>query len=119
MTNDELLLGISKIIDAKLDPIKEDIRSLKADVNELKGTHTALERKFNDLMKEVISIKLFQENVLLPRLRIIEACYASTYGEYESDVEQLNALRTDVKLLQTVVRNHEDRIQNLEKLQRA
>lgn len=54
MTDNELLLSISDMLDKKLKPV-------------------------NDRLKK---IELTQENDILPRLQNIEACYLSTYKRY-------------------------------------
>ena len=57
MTDNELLLAISDMMDKKLkselQPIKNDLENVKNDVEQ---------------------VKLFQENTLLPQLQNIESC---------------------------------------------
>lgn len=57
MTDNELLLAISEMMDtklkSKLQPLKNDLQSVKDEVHQ---------------------IKLYQENVILPRLNTIEFC---------------------------------------------
>ena len=62
MTDNELLLAISDM----LDPIREDIQEMKSRVKK---------------------IEIMQENELLPRLSTIESCYTSTYDRYKDNVE--------------------------------
>lgn len=64
MTDNELLLALSDMIDSKLQPIKNDIRD----------------------------IKITQENDILPRLQNIEACYTSTYKRYISGINQIESM---------------------------
>ena len=61
MTDNELLLAISDMLDKKLKPV-------------------------NDRLKK---IELTQENDILPRLQNIEACYTSTYNRYEKGSEEI------------------------------
>lgn len=56
MTDNELLLAISDMLDKKLKPV-------------------------NDRLKK---IELTQENDILPRLQNIESCYTSTYKRYQT-----------------------------------
>lgn len=65
MTDNELLLAISDMLDSKLKPIKEDIQFLK----------------------------LQNENEILPRLQNIESCYTSTYNRYKSGEVFVKLLR--------------------------
>ena len=51
MTDNELLLAISNMMDEKLEPVKDDVKSTR----------------------------ILIENDILPRLQNIEACYTSTY----------------------------------------
>lgn len=55
MTDNELLLAMSDMLDKKLKPV-------------------------NDRLKK---IELTQENDILPRLQNIEACYTCTYKRYQ------------------------------------
>ncbi len=62
MIDNELLLAISNMLDKKLHselkPIRNDLQSTK---------------------NEVHQIKLYQENVILPRLETMESAYIDTY----------------------------------------
>lgn len=85
MTDNELLLAISDMMDKKLQPIKEDIKSLK----------------------------MQNENDILPRLQNIESCYTSTYRRYASGVGQLEAIQQDIELLKKVVSEHSEKLQKI------
>lgn len=85
MTDNELLLAISDMMDKKLKPI-------------------------NDKLKQ---IELTQENDILPRLQNIEACYTSTYKRYQSGTEQIDAMQTDIDIMKKVIREHSERLQKL------
>lgn len=83
MTDNELLLAISNLLDKKLQPIKDDIQLLK----------------------------LQHENDILPRLQNIEACYTSTYNRYKSGVSQIEAMQTDIEVMKSVIREHSEKLQ--------
>ena len=51
MTDNELLLAISNIVQSQVDPLKHDIRD----------------------------VQLMLENEVMPRLNTMESCYTSTY----------------------------------------
>ena len=85
MTNNELLLAISDMLDKKLLPI-------------------------NDRLKK---IELSQENDILPRLQNIESCYTSTYNRYQIGVEQINAMLSDIQVMKSVLREHSEKLQHL------
>lgn len=85
MTDNELLLAMSNLLDKKLQPLKEDIQLLK----------------------------LQNENEILPRLQNIEACYTSTYNRYKSGVSQIEAMQADIEVMKSVIREHSEKLQKL------
>ena len=96
MTDNELLLAISDSFDKKLkaemQPIRNDLQDLKNHVN---------------------NIKLFQENVILPRLNTIESCYTDTYKRYKSGTEEIEAMKSDVNVIKSVIKEHSDKLQKI------
>lgn len=74
MTDNELLLAISDM----LDPIREDIQEMKSRVKK---------------------IEIMQENELLPRLSTIESCYTSTYDRYKDNVETYESMKQDISII--------------------
>lgn len=78
----EDLLAISQLLDAKLKPIEDRTKG----------------------------IELLLENDVLPRLQNIESCYTSTYRRYQSGIEQIEAIKTDVDLLKQVVTEHSGKL---------
>lgn len=88
MTDNELLLAISNM----LDPIKEDIQDIK------------------DRVKK---IELAQENMVLPRLNTIESCYTSTYGRYKDNVETYESMKQDISIIKRVVAEHSEKLQKI------
>ena len=138
MTDNELLLAISNMMDKKLDsrlkPIENDIKSLKGDVSELKNDVSGLKSDVSELKNDVSvlksnvsnlnnevttlkgelhNVKLFQENVILPRLNTIEACYTSTYDRYKNYAERMEANFDDTELLKKVVEEHSKKLQKI------
>ena len=140
MTNYELLLEMSNMMDRKLNPIKEDIRELKEDVAvlkedvavlkedvavlkedvaELKEDVSVLKEGYSRLEKEVRDIRLTQENDVLPRLQNIESCYISTFKRYADGILRMDSLQSDMDVVKMVVTEHSEKIQNLQKWQVA
>lgn len=88
MSDNELLLEISKM----LDPIREDI---------------------NEIKSRVKKIELTQENRILPRLNTIEACYTSTFDRYKDSVEDYEAMKQDIDIMKKVITEHSQKLQKL------
>lgn len=85
MSNNELLLAMSEMMDKKLEAIKN----------------------------EVHNTKLLIENDVLPRLNTIESCYTSTYRRYSSGIDELEALSTDVSIMKKVIMEHSEKLQKI------
>ena len=85
MTDNELLLAISDMMDRKLKPINAKLRQ----------------------------IELTQENDILPRLQNIEACYTNTCKRYQSGTEKIDAMQRDIDIMKKVIREHSERLQKL------
>lgn len=83
MTNSELLLTISGILDKKLEPIKNDIHFLK----------------------------LQNENDILPRLQNMESCYTTTYNRYKNGVSQMETIQDDMDIIKKVITEHSKKLQ--------
>lgn len=96
MTDNELLLAISEMMDTKL---KSELQPLKNDLQSVKN--------------EVHQIKLYQENVILPRLNTIESCYTDTYNRYKDYADKMDAAFADIELLKKVVSEHSEKLQKL------
>lgn len=88
MTDNEMLLAISNM----LDPIKEDIQEIKTRVKK---------------------IEITQENEILPRLNTIESCYTSTYDKYKDNVETYETMKQDISIIKKVVAEHSEKLQKL------
>ena len=138
MTNDELLLAMSNMMDKKfkseLQPIKNDIHDMKCritvlesgmqdvknDIRDLQNGMqdincrlTVIESDLADVKNEIHMIKLCQENVILPRLNTIESCYTDTYHRYKDNADKMESTYSDVELLKRVVSEHSERLQKL------
>ena len=96
MIDNELLLAISNMMDKKLDsrlkPIEDSIQEVR---------------------NEVRNVKLFQENVLLPRLNTMETWYTSTYDRYKKYADRMEANFDDTELLKKVVTEHSEKLQKI------
>jgi len=123
MTDNEFLLAISNM----LNPIRKDVSELRAEITELGGKVTSLEGKVASLGREIDEIReevreigervrkveLTQENVVLPRLQNIEACYMSTFERYKNGVEEHEQIKDNVSLLAQVVMEHSEKLKRI------
>ena len=63
------------------------------------------------LKNELQRVKLFQENIIMPRLNDIEVCYTSTYQRYKDHADRMEQTYEDVALLKKVVASHSEMLQ--------
>lgn len=106
MTDNELLLAISNMMDVKLEPVTKDIQGMKEDINGMK-------KDIDEVKDRVKNIELTQENKILPRLNTIEACYTSTYDRYKDSVGDYEAMKQDISILKKVVAEHSEKLQKI------
>ena len=90
MTDNELLLAISDMMDKKLDarlnPIESRIKRIEVDL---------------------------LENNVIPRLNTIESCYTSTFDRYKDSVDDYESLKQDIAIIKKVVAEHTQKLQRL------
>ncbi len=119
-------------LDARLKPIEHELKGLRAEVDDLRaevgglrtevdglrtevdGLRTevdGLRVEVDTLKTEIHQIKLFQENIIMPRLNDIEACYTSTYQRYKDHADRMEQTYEDVALLKKVVASHSEMLQ--------
>lgn len=130
LTNEDLL-AISQIVDRRLEiklkPMEKDISTLNEKVDALDKKVDSLEEKVNSLdegfhiLNERVesleiglhNVRLFQENVILPRLNTIESCYLDTFKRYQKNADKMEIVYEDVDLLKKVVSDHSEKLQKL------
>ena len=131
MTDNELLLALSGMLDkklkAELQPIKNELQTMKDDIADMKGEIADMKGEIADIRNEIASIKsnmlimqneirqikLCQENIILPRLNTIESCYSDTFNRYRTYADKMDSVFEDVELLKTVVTHHSEKLQKL------
>ncbi len=131
MTDNELLLALSGMLDkklkAELQPIKNELQTMKDDIAGMKGEIADIKNDIAGMKGEIASIKsnmlimqneirqikLCQENIILPRLDTIESCYSDTFNRYRTYADKMDSVFEDVELLKTVVTHHSEKLQKL------
>lgn len=90
MTDNELLLAISEMLDKKLDarlnPIENRIKRIEVDI---------------------------LESQVIPRLNTIESCYTSTFDRYKDNVEDYEAIKQDISIIKNVITEHSEKSNKL------
>lgn len=85
MTDNELLLAISQIMDKKLEPIKSELNK----------------------------INLALENEIRPDIKLLAENYLPAAKRYENASNELDAMKTDIDILKKVVTEHSEKFQKI------
>ena len=96
MTDNELLLAISDMMDKKL---KSELQPIK--------------NRLDRIENNVTNISLKLENEIQPQLDTITSCYSDTYNRYKDYADKMEAVFDDVELLKKVVQEHSIKLQNM------
>ena len=110
MTNNELLLAISDMMDkklkseiqAELQPLKDDISHIKGDINYMKSDINHLNNDvsniksdINHLNDDINSIKMHLENVTDKNIQLLAENYVPAAKRYEKANAKIEAMQTD------------------------
>ena len=113
MTDEQMLLAISNMMDAKLKPVHNEIQAVKTGLQtEIQAVKADLQAVKADLQ----AVKISQENVILPRLEEIESCYTDTYKRYQNGIDKIDAMEIDINNLKKVTLQHSEAIAKLQKM---
>lgn len=118
MNNNELLLEISQLLDAKLQSTEkrlgEEIRQVRTELQgETRQVKTELQGEMQQIKADLAQVQITLENGVIPRLQNIEECYTSTYDRYRIEAEKVNALEADVNILKKVVHEHSEKLKQI------
>ena len=91
MTNEELLVAMSNMMDQRLD---EKLEPLKKDMSEVKD--------------RVTNIELNIENHIRPRIITLCDAYGTQFDRYSISIESHEKMKTDIEVLKSIVSRHFD-----------
>ena len=129
MTDNELLLSISNIMDTKLNCFESrmdkrfDALDKKMDtveeklnrrIDEVEVRIDKVEENLNkvedSLNAKIHKTNLLIENQVLPRIKEIESCYLSTFERYQQEGTKIEQLQLDVNIIKDVLIEHGEKI---------
>lgn len=137
MTDNEVILTLSHLLEPvitqitdiknRLDTIESKIITIEGKIESMQGTIEimqdtiktmqddikTMQGDIRDLKDRTRKIELTQENIILPRLQNIEACYTSTFEKYKNSVDEHESMKQDISILKTVVTEHSLKLQRI------
>ena len=97
----------------EIQSVRAEVQDLRAELQEVKADVQTLKAEVQTLKDEMHRIKLYQENVIMPRINTIEACYTDTFKRYAMYVEKMESTFQDVEMLKIVVAEHSEQLKKL------
>ena len=107
------LKGDVEVLKNEVHELKEDMHEVKSDIEALKSDVQVLQDDMQGVKDKLHLMKLYQENMITPRLDTIESCYTGTYHRYQNDAEKMENAFDDIDLLKKVVTEHSEKLQKL------
>ena len=100
-------------VENDLQAVKNEVQTVKNEVQTVKNEVQAVKNEVQAVKDDVHHMKLYQENIIMPRLNTIESCYTDTYGRYRNYSDKMEAAFEDIELLKRVVSEHSMKLQAL------
>ena len=141
MTDQELLQAIGQVVEAKMEPIRQDIHELKADVQglkadvetlktdvqglrvdvetlktdvqELKVGYTSLDKQVSTLKEQVTNVRLYLENEQKRTLNLLLEGQQALWDRFVPH-EEFDPLEDRTEVLALTVQRHSQEIRELQ-----
>lgn len=119
MTNEELLVAMSNMMDQRLDeklePLKKDMSEVKDRVTNIENRVTNIEDRVTNIETQVTKIKnrvtnieLDIENDIRPGIITLCDAYGKQFDRYSISIESHEKMKTDIEVLKSIVSRHFD-----------
>lgn len=94
MSDNELLLALSDIMDKKLMPIDDRLSKME-----------------NDMNSGLNKIKIILENEIRPDIKLLAENYLPSATRYEKATFEFEVMKNDIELVKKVVIEHSEKLQ--------
>lgn len=129
MTNEELLVAMSNMMDQKLgstvsdmvdqklkatmsdmmeQKLDEKLEPLKKDMSEVKDRVTNMETQITNIKDRVTNIELNIENDIRPGIITLCDAYGTQFDRYSISIESHEKMKTDIEVMKSIVSRHFD-----------
>lgn len=103
MTDNELLLAISNIMDKKIRPLEKRMDSLEKTIVDTK----------NELKNDIRRIDITVENNIQKSIDILSENYLPAAKRFEKTSDTIEAMQADIDTLKKVVIEHSEKLQKI------
>ena len=126
MTNEELLVAMSNMMDQRLDeklePLKKDMSEVKDRVTNIENRVTNIENRVTNIENRVTNIEnrvtnienrvtnieLDIENDIRPGIITLCDAYGTQFDRYSISIESHEKMKTDIEVMKSIVSRHFD-----------
>lgn len=126
MTNEELLVAMSNMMDQRLDeklePLKKDMSEVKDRVTNIENRVTNIENRvtniedrvtnmetqITNIKDRVTNIEIDIENDIRPGIITLCDAYGTQFDRYSISIESHEKMKTDIEVMKSIVSRHFD-----------
>lgn len=126
MTNEELLVAMSNMMDQRLDeklePLKKDMSEVKDRVTNIENRVTNIEDRvtniedrvtnmetqITNIKDRVTNIEIDIENDIRPGIITLCDAYGTQFDRYSISIESHEKMKTDIEVMKSIVSRHFD-----------
>lgn len=112
MTNEELLVAMSDMMDQRLDeklePLKKDMSEVKDRVTNIENRVTNIEDRVTNIENRVTNIEIDIENDIRPGIITLCDAYGTQFDRYSISIESHEKMKTDIEVMKSIVSRHFD-----------
>ena len=119
MTNEELLVAMSNMMDQRLDeklePLKKDMSEVKDRVTNIEDRVTNIENRVTNMETQITNIKdrvtnieIDIENDIRPGIITLCDAYGTQFDRYSISIESHEKMKTDIEVMKSIVSRHFD-----------
>ena len=120
MTDQELLQAIGQVVEAKMEPmrqdiriLKEDVQILKQDVQNLQKNYVRMEAKMDNLRGKVTDIRIYMDTDLHRTLNLLLEGQQALWDRFVPQ-EKYDALNDRTQVLELAIKRHSKEIRELQ-----
>lgn len=110
MSDNELLLALSEMMDNKLKPLNEKINKIEADMNYGFDKINKIDADMNHGFNKV---SIILENEIRPNIKLLAENYLPAAKRYEKALLETESMKVDIELLKKVVTEHSEKLQKI------
>lgn len=115
MTSQELLISIGEMLEAKISPLREDIREVRQDMSDVKQDICVMKQEMGSMRQEIDAVKqdivsLKQDmGVMRQDIDFVKEETGSMRSEVSSLREEMDAVKQRLILIETTLENETNR----------